>query len=285
MSDRLIAPSLTAENHASSNPATIISVRAASRVYPVGATRVTALKDVTLDMPKGVLGALRGRSGSGKTTLLNALSRHIPPGDRVVTIEETAELRLTHPHVVGLEGRPPNPEGRGGVGLRDLVHTALRMRADRIIVGEVRGAEAFDMLQAMNVGHDGSLTTVHANTPDDVLRRLEALVLTGGMDLPRSAVREMIGSAIHLIVHLVRFRDGKRRVMSIREVVPAGDGYGTRELFHFKVEKARADGVVVGAHHANSSAIGFLDRIREQGFDVTRFRASDDPRQEEETES
>src|SRR5690606_30465010 len=141
-------------------------------------------------------------AAAGKTTLLNFLSRYIPDDERVVTVEETAELRLEHGHVVTLESRPPNMEGRGAVGLRELLRNALRMRADRIVVGEVRGEETFDMLQAMNVGHDGSLTTVHASGPEDVVHRLEALALMGGANIPRDVVRSMIASAIDLIVYV-----------------------------------------------------------------------------------
>ncbi len=174
-----------------------------------------------------------GGAASGKTTLLNVLSSFIPPEERVVTIEETAELRLDHPHVVTLEGRPPNVEGRGEVTLRGLVTNALRMRPDRIIVGEVRGPEVFDMLQAMNTGHEGSLTTVHANSPEDALRRLENLVHIGGFELPSAAIRELLGAAFDLLVHTARFLDGARRVTSVQEVSLTGDRLTTDELFRW----------------------------------------------------
>jgi pilus assembly protein CpaF len=175
-----------------------------------------------------------GGSGAGKTTLLNVLSRAIPPDERIVTIEETAELRLEHPHVIALEGRQANVEGSGGIDLRVLVRNALRMRADRIIVGEVRGAEAFEMLQAMHVGHDGSLTTIHANSVHDALRRLESLVLMGGVELGAATVSEIIASSIHLIVQLMRFPDGSRRITSVAEVVRADGATTARELFVYR---------------------------------------------------
>lgn len=211
---------------------------------------------------------ISGGASTGKTTLLNMISRYIPEAERVVTIEETAELKLEHPHVIPLEARPANVEGRGEITLRGLVRNALRMRADRIIVGEVRGAEVFDMLQAMNVGHDGSLTTVHANSPGDVLPRLEALVLTGSMGLDRESIREMIRSSIQVIVHLMRFRDGSRRVVSIREIMPGGVELQTRELFRFRMEGLDADGRVTGRHEACVTSFSTLDRIREQGYDT-----------------
>lgn len=161
---------------------------------------------------------ISGGVGSGKTTLLNVLASAIPRDARVVTIEETAELRLAHPHVVALEARLPNNEGRGEVTLRTLVRNALRMRADRLIVGEVRGAEVFDMLQAMNTGHSGSLTTVHANSAHDALRRLESLVMLAGFPLPGNAVRELIANTVHMVVHMHRGDDGRRRVVEVGEI-------------------------------------------------------------------
>jgi len=159
-----------------------------------------------------------GGTGSGKTTMLNCLSQHIPEGERILTVEDTAELRLDHEHLVRLEARPPNTEGRGAVTIRDMVRNALRMRPDRIIVGEVRGAEALDMLQAMNTGHDGSLATLHSNSPRDTLARLETMMLMADLDLPQRVLREQIGSALNFIVHLSRFADGSRRVTHISEI-------------------------------------------------------------------
>jgi pilus assembly protein CpaF len=173
-----------------------------------------------------------GGTGSGKTTLLNALSAFVPGNERIVTIEDAAELQLQQRHVVALEARPPNIEGEGEVRIRELVRNALRMRPDRIIVGEVRGAETLDMLQAMNTGHEGSLTTVHANTPRDAIHRLEMLVLIGGVELPVRAIREQIASAFDLIVHLVRLVDGSRRVSRITEVAGLeGDVVTLQDLF------------------------------------------------------
>ena len=175
-----------------------------------------------------------GGTGSGKTTTLNALSGAIPEGDRIVTIEDAAELRLRQRHVVRLEARPANVEGRGEVTIRTLVANALRMRPDRIVVGEVRGAEALDMLQALNTGHDGSLTTVHANSPADALRRVETLALMAGVGLPHAAIREQVVTAIDVVVHQARAPDGERRVESVAEVVRAAGGTGTRELYRLR---------------------------------------------------
>ena len=172
-----------------------------------------------------------GGTGSGKTTTLNALSGAIPGEERIVTIEDAAELRLRQRHVVRLEARPANLEGRGEVTIRQLVRNALRMRPDRIVVGEVRGAEALDMLQALNTGHDGSLTTVHANSPADALRRVETLALMAGVGLPHGAVREQVASALELVVHQARLRDGARVVESVTEVVRVAGGAGTRDLY------------------------------------------------------
>jgi pilus assembly protein CpaF len=172
-----------------------------------------------------------GGTGSGKTTTLGALSEAIPGGERIVTIEDAAELRLRQEHVVRLEARPANLEGRGEVTIRQLVRNALRMRPDRIVVGEVRGAEALDMLQALNTGHEGSLTTVHANGPEDALRRIETLALMAGLGLPHAAVREQVAGAIDLVVHQVRGPDGSRRVQCVAEVTRVAGGAATRELY------------------------------------------------------
>lgn len=172
-----------------------------------------------------------GGTSAGKTTLLNTLSGAIPGGERIVTIEETAELRLAQPHVVRLEARPPNAEGAGAVSVRDLVRTALRMRPDRVVVGEVRGGEALDMLQALNTGHDGSLSTVHANGTFEVLPRLETLVLMAGVGLPLRAVRSQIGAAVDAVVHVARRADGSRGVEAIGEIVGAGDALDVDALF------------------------------------------------------
>src|SRR3954447_23347692 len=174
---------------------------------------------------------LSGGTGSGKTPTLNALSGAIPGEERIVTIEDAAELRLRQRHVVRLESRPPNLEGRGEVTIRQLVRNALRMRADRVVVGEVRGGEALDMLQALNTGHEGSLTTVHANSPEDALVRIETMVLMAGFDLPVRAIRQQVASALDLVVHQARLPDGSRVVESASEVVRVAGGVGTRELY------------------------------------------------------
>jgi pilus assembly protein CpaF len=178
-----------------------------------------------------------GGTGSGKTTTLGALSAAIPDGDRIVTIEDAAELRLRQRHVVRLESRPANVEGRGEVTIRALVRNALRMRPDRIVVGEVRGPEALDMLMALNTGHEGSLTTVHANSPEDALRRLETLALMAGVGLPHEAVREQVASAIQLVVHQARGPSGERRIESVAEVVRVAGGAGTRELYRLRGDR------------------------------------------------
>ncbi|MEZ5120843.1 MAG: CpaF family protein [Solirubrobacterales bacterium] len=175
-----------------------------------------------------------GGTGSGKTTTLNALSSFIADGERVVTIEDAAELRLQQPHVVRLEARPPGVEGRGEVTIRRLVKNALRMRPDRIVVGEVRGAEALDMLQAMSSGHDGSLSTVHAGSAEEALRRVETLALMADVGLPHAAVREQVAAAIDLVVHQSRMRDGARKVVTLSEVVRVASGPATRELYAFR---------------------------------------------------
>jgi pilus assembly protein CpaF len=180
-----------------------------------------------------------GGTGSGKTTTLNALSAFVPPGERVVTIEDTAELRLQQPHVVRLEARPANVEGRGEVTVRRLVRNALRMRPDRIVVGEVRGGEALDMLAAMSSGHDGSLSTVHAGSPEEALRRIETLALMGGVDLPHAAIRDQVAGAIDLVVHQARLPDGQRRVVSVAEVIRVAGGPATRELYAMRAGRPR----------------------------------------------
>ncbi len=178
-----------------------------------------------------------GGTGSGKTTMLNILSGYIPSNERIITIEDAAELQLQQEHVVRLEARPPNVEGKGAIHIRDLVINALRMRPDRIIVGEVRGGEALDMLQAMNTGHDGSMTTLHSNGPRDTFSRLETMVLMAGMDLPLRAIRQQIASAIDLVIHVSRLRDGSRKVVAATEVVGLeGDTILLQDIFTFEIE-------------------------------------------------
>ncbi|MFI8740955.1 ATPase, T2SS/T4P/T4SS family [Stutzerimonas zhaodongensis] len=207
-----------------------------------------------------------GGTGSGKTTLLNILSNFIPPEERVVTVEDAAELKLVQPHVVSLESRPANMEGKGHVTIRDLVRNCLRMRPDRIVVGECRGGEALDMLQAMNTGHDGSLTTGHANTPRDMLRRLEVMVLMAGMDLPLQAIREQISSAVQLIVQQSRFGDGSRRITSITEVTGMEQGtIQLNEIFCFRQHGFDQGGRIQGSYQATGQVPEFYEALRNRG--------------------
>jgi pilus assembly protein CpaF len=207
-----------------------------------------------------------GGTGSGKTTLLNILSGFIPEGERIITIENAAELQLRQEHVVTLETRPPNIEGKGEITMRDLVINALRMRPDRIIVGECRGGEAFDMLQAMNTGHEGSMTTIHANSPRDALARLENMVLMAGTDLPHRAIREQIAMAIDLIVQTARMRDGSRKIVSVTEVQGLeGEVITTTELFKFE-QYGMEGGKIVGRLVPTGIRPRFIDRLEEAGI-------------------
>jgi pilus assembly protein CpaF len=209
---------------------------------------------------------ISGGTGSGKTTLLNILSGFIPEEERIVTIENAAELQLRQEHVVTLESRPPNIEGRGQISIQDLVINSLRMRPDRIVVGEVRGGEALDMLQAMNTGHDGSLTTGHANSPRDVLSRLETMVLMAGMDLPHRAIREQIAAALDLIVHQDRMRDGTRKVTSISEIQGMeGDIITMSEIFRFE-QTGLENGKVIGRLRPTGLRPKFMHKIQEAGI-------------------
>lgn len=207
-----------------------------------------------------------GGTGSGKTTLLNVLSAYIPDGERIVTIEDAAELRLEQNHVVTLESRPANIEGKGTITIRDLVRNALRMRPDRIIVGEVRSGETLDMLQAMNTGHEGSLTTVHANTPRDVISRLETMVMMSGMELPAKAIREQIASAIDLIVHQTRFRDGSRKIVNISEVVGMeGDTITIQDIFTYRQDGFDGTGKISGQFVPTGIHPKVASKIRDNG--------------------
>ncbi|HEY8487542.1 CpaF family protein [Thermaerobacter litoralis] len=208
-----------------------------------------------------------GGTGSGKTTTLNVLSSFIPPDERIVTIEDAAELQLRQEHVVSLETRPPNIEGRGEVTIRQLVRNSLRMRPDRIVVGEVRSGEALDMLQAMNTGHDGSLTTAHANSPRDLLSRLETMVLMAGIDLPVRAIREQIASALDLIVHQSRFKDGTRKITHITEVQGMeGDVIVLQDLFRFQAYGVDASGKVMGEFVATGIRPRCQERLEAAGI-------------------
>ena len=210
-----------------------------------------------------------GGTGSGKTTLLNLLSGYIPENERIVTVEDAAELRLQQPHVVRLEARPPNIEGKGAVTIRDLVKNCLRMRPDRIIVGECRGGEALDMLQAMNTGHDGSLTTVHANSPRDVISRLETMVLMSGMELPSRAIREQIQSAVDIIIHESRMSDGSRKVTAITEVTGMeGNQIVMQDIFAFNQTGIDANGKIVGRMKPTGAIPTWIDQVKARGIEV-----------------
>jgi pilus assembly protein CpaF len=211
---------------------------------------------------------ISGGTGSGKTTLLNVVSAFIPGAERIITIEDTAELQLNQKHVLRLEKRPPNVEGRGEVTIRQLVINALRMRPDRIIVGEARGGEALDMLQAMNTGHDGSMTTIHSNSPRDTLRRIETMVLMAGYDLPLKAIREQAASAIDMVVHMERLRDGTRKVVKVAEVQGMeGDSIVMQDLFDF-VQTGVQNGRVVGALKSTGLRPKFSEKFAINGIEV-----------------
>ena len=214
---------------------------------------------------------ISGGTGAGKTTFLNVLSGFVPEDERIVTIEDAAELQLKQGHVIRLETRPSNLEGGGAVSARDLVINSLRMRPDRIIVGEVRGAEAIDMLQAMNTGHDGSLTTIHANSPRDALSRVETMVAMANLGIPQRAAREQIASAIDVVVQVTRFSDGRRRVVSVQEVVGIdADGVELQEIFTFAREGVGSDGRVQGRIEATGVQPRFLDKLRLSGAAIDK---------------
>ncbi|MBE0576201.1 MAG: CpaF family protein [Desulfuromonadales bacterium] len=212
---------------------------------------------------------ISGGTGAGKTTLLNILSANIPGNERIITIEDSAELQLQQPHVIRLETRPPSIEGTGQVTQRDLVRNSLRMRPDRIVVGEVRGAEAFDMLQAMNTGHDGSLTTIHSNSPRDSLTRLESMILMTGVSLPEKAMRFMVSSALDLVIQSSRLTDGTRKITSVAEVVGMeGDVITLQEIFVFERKGIDKDGKIVGQHRSTGIRPKFSDRLEMAGIEV-----------------
>ena len=221
-----------------------------------------------------------GGTGSGKTTLLNVLSGFIPANERIVTCEDAAELRLRQVHVISLESKPANVEGRGQIMIRDLVRNSLRMRPDRIIVGEVRGGEALDMLQAMNTGHDGSMSTLHANNPRDAITRLETLVLLAGTELPSRAIRGQIASAINIVVQTERLRGGARKIVSVAEVLGIVDGeIALQELFSFRQVGVTPDGRAVGYHTATGSRSNYFAHFQSNGveFPISMFTAVNQP--------
>jgi pilus assembly protein CpaF len=212
---------------------------------------------------------ISGGTGAGKTTLLNVLSGFISERERIVTIEDSAELRLKQQHVVRLECRPPNVEGKGGVRQRELVINALRMRPDRIVVGEVRGEEALDMLQAMNTGHDGSVTTIHANNPRDALSRVETMCMMANLNLPERAVRQQIASAIHLIVQVSRMSDGTRRVTHITEITgSSGDMVSMQDIFLFEKRGIGLNGKVLGRFYATGIVPKFAEKLKASGIPI-----------------
>ncbi len=212
---------------------------------------------------------LSGGTGTGKTTLLNVLSAYIPEDERLVSIEDSAELHLKREHVVRLETRPPNLEGRGEVTSRELLRNALRMRPDRIIIGEVRGAEAFDLLQAMNTGHDGSLSTVHANTTRDALSRLETMVLMAGLDLPERAIKEQLASALNLVLQMVRFSDGTRRVVKLSEITGMeGNTIVMHDVITFEQKGIDREGKVIGRFRATGVRPRFAERFKLSGIEL-----------------
>ena len=212
---------------------------------------------------------ISGGTGTGKTTFLNVLSSFIPPDERIVTCEDAAELRLRQVHVISLESKPQNVEGRGAISIRDLVRNCLRMRPDRIVVGECRGPEALDMLQAMNTGHDGSMSTLHANNPRDATNRLETLVLLAGAELPSRAIRTQIASAINVIVQTERLRGGSRKVVSVAEVMGLKDGeVALQELFAFRQVGVSPDGRAVGYHTATGARSAYMQHFRSNGVEL-----------------
>jgi pilus assembly protein CpaF len=212
---------------------------------------------------------ISGGTGSGKTSLLNVLSSFIPHDERIVTIEDAAELQLLQDHVVSLETRPPNIEGKGAVTIRDLVKNSLRMRPDRIVIGEVRSGEALDMLQAMNTGHDGSLATGHSNSPREMLSRLETMVLMAGMDLPIRAIREQIAGAVDLIIQQSRLKDGSRKIINITEVIGMeGETIVLQDLFSFKQLGTSVDGKVIGKHVSAGIRPYYAEKLEQYGYDL-----------------
>ena len=255
----------------------MMSIRRFAHIPLKMANLVDDLRSLTPDMAEMLEGLCRakvnmvisGGTGAGKTTLLNILSGYIPASERVVTIEDAAELQLQQPHVVRLETRPPNMEGRGEVTARALVKNALRMRPDRIIIGEVRGAEAVDMLQAMNTGHEGSLTTIHANTPRDALARMENMIGMANLNLPHKAARQQIASAITVIIQALRLTDGKRKITSIQEITGMeGDVITMQEIFSYQQTGVDADGNIIGHFQASGVRPRFAERLRAFGIQL-----------------
>jgi len=252
----------------------LLSIRRFS-VKPLKMNDLVGYKSLTPEMAEIIAGLVKGKcsilisggTGSGKTTLLNIMSGFIPASERIITIEDAAELQLQQPHVVRLETRPPNVEGKGEISQRALVRNSLRMRPDRVIIGEVRGAEALDMLQAMNTGHEGSMATVHANTARDALGRVENMVNMAGLNLPIKAVRQQISSAIWIVIQALRLTDGKRKVTSIQEITGMeGDIITMQEIFTFEQTGTSADGTVQGHFRATGIRPKFAERLKKYGI-------------------
>jgi pilus assembly protein CpaF len=244
---------------------------------PYTAEDLVEFETLTADIVELIQGAVKSRlnvlisggTGSGKTTLLNVLSGFVPNNERIVTIEDAAELQLRQEHVVRLETRPANLEGKGRIDQRDLVINSLRMRPDRIIVGEVRGGEALDMLQAMNTGHDGSLTTVHANTPRDALARIETMVAMTGLDIPQRAIRQQLASAIDVVIQLARLSDGTRKLMSLQEITGMeGEVITTQEIFRFERRGIGEEGKIIGELGATGLRPAFAEKLRINGIQL-----------------
>jgi pilus assembly protein CpaF len=255
----------------------LLSIRKFARV-PINLERLIEIGSVpaqVADVLRAVVGSRRnvlisGGTGSGKTTLLNAMSAFIDDRERIVTIEDSAELQLQQQHVVRLETRPPNIEGKGEITQRDLVKNALRMRPDRIILGEVRAGEAFDMLQAMNTGHDGSMTTVHANTPRDALSRIEQMIGMSGVDVPPRSARAQISSAINVVVQVARLSDGRRKLISLSELTGMeGEVITMQEIFRFRQTGVSSDGIVQGKFEATGIRPRFLDQVMAHGITLS----------------
>jgi len=242
---------------------------------PIAPDQLVELKSISAEMMETLAAAVRARisvlisggTGAGKTTLLNILSQHIPKNERIVTIEDAAELQLAMENIVRCETRPPNIEGQGAVRQRQLLINSLRMRPDRIIIGEVRGEEAFDMLQAMNTGHEGSMTTIHANTPRDALTRLESMVAMSNLNLPEKTVRQQVASAISIVVQASRMSDGSRKVTSISEITGMDENVvSMQEIFRFTRKGVGPDGKVVGVFEPTRIRPKFLEKLRIAGI-------------------
>jgi pilus assembly protein CpaF len=257
----LVGPTLTIRKFAK-NPITVDQLIEMGTITPEAIEFCKACVISKINM------IISGGTGSGKTTLLNVMSQYIPPSERIVTIENAAELQLRQEHVVTLESRPPNIEGRGEVTIQNLVVNSLRMRPDRIIVGEIRDEAALDMLQAMNTGHDGSMTTAHSNSPRDTLARIETMTLMAGMDLPTRAIREQIASALQLVVHLERLRDGTRKITHIAEIQGMeGDVITMTDIFVFE-QTGLENGRVIGRLRPTGLRPKFMDQIEQSGIHI-----------------